>query len=143
MANFIMSFTSEVTIGLVYKAKSTNWPGGLAHLVVAALAKKYQPQHTTITRIEQRQKLNKIKMKKNEDPAKLFEQISQIENKYRYNTAAFTIDEADLIAVVLDAAPKEYQAVLTAEQRRQGVTLTIADLEITMNQHWRQIMNHR
>ena len=72
--------------------------------MVAALAKKYQPQDT-ITRVELRQKLNKIKMKKNEDPAKLFEQISQIENKY--NTAAFTIDSANLIAVVLDAASEK------------------------------------
>ena len=133
MASFTMSFTSEGTMGLVYKAKTTTWPCGLVHTVVAALAKKYQPQDT-ITRVKLRQKLNKIKMKKNEDPAKLFEQISQIENKY--NTAAFTIDSADLIAVVLDAAPKEYQAVLTAKQRRQGVNLTINNLEVMMNQHW-------
>ena len=51
MANLTMAFTSESTMGLVYKAMSTDWPSGLAHLVVAALFKKYQPQDT-ITRVE-------------------------------------------------------------------------------------------
>ena len=44
MANLTMAFTSEATMGLVYKAKTNDWPSGLAHLVVAALFKKYQPQ---------------------------------------------------------------------------------------------------
>jgi hypothetical protein len=131
-----MAFTTEGTMGLVYKAKSTDWPGGLAHQVVSALLKKHQPQDT-ITRVELRQKLNKISMSNGEDPARLFEKISQIEN--RYNTAAFSIDEADLIAVVLDAAPSQYQAVLTMEQRRLGAAIKLNDLEMTMNQHWRQL----
>jgi hypothetical protein len=37
MANLTMAFTSEMTMGLVYKAQAEEWPGGLAHLVVAAL----------------------------------------------------------------------------------------------------------
>ena len=52
-------------------------------------------------------------MKKGKDPATLFEQICRIENKY--NTAVRKIDEDDLVAVVLDAAPAEYQAVLACE----------------------------
>jgi hypothetical protein len=44
-----------------------------------------------------------------------------------------------MIAVTLDAAPAEYQAVLTSEQRVKGVVLKQADLEVAMNQHWRQI----
>jgi hypothetical protein len=35
MANLTMAFTSEMTMGLVYKAQTEEWPGGLAHLVVA------------------------------------------------------------------------------------------------------------
>lgn len=33
MASFTMSFTSEGTMGLAHKAMSSDWPGGLAHLV--------------------------------------------------------------------------------------------------------------
>jgi len=46
MANLSMAFTSEGTMGLVYKAMTTEWPNGLAHLVIKGLFKKYQPQDT-------------------------------------------------------------------------------------------------
>jgi len=135
MANLSMAFTSEGTMGLVYKAMNPEWPGGLAYLVMEALNKKYRPQDT-ITRVELRQKLNKVAMKKNQDPATLFEQVSSIENQC--NAPGVKIDEGDLIAVILDAAPEEYHAVLTLEQRLRGDKLTLNDLETAMNQFWRQ-----
>jgi hypothetical protein len=136
MANLSMAFTSEGTMGLVYKAMTTAWPNGLAHLVVRALFEKYQPQDT-MTRVELRQRLNKISMKKDTDPATLFEQVATIEN--RYNTATSQVQQEDLIAVILDAAPMEYKSVLTTEQRSKGSNLKLNDLETVMNQHWRQI----
>ena len=136
IAHLSMAFSSEGTIGLVYKAMSVEWPGGLAHLVVAALMKKYRPQDT-ITRVELRQRLNRVSMKKGQDPATLFEQLSSIENQY--TAPGKKIDEGDLIAVIFDAAPAEYHSVLTAEQRLKGDALTLSDLETAMNQHWRQV----
>ncbi len=47
---------------------STEWPGGLAHVVVAGLMKKYRPQDT-MTHVELRQRLNQFGMKKGQDPA--------------------------------------------------------------------------
>ena len=35
MANLMMAFTSEATMGLVFKAKTADWPSGLAHLVMS------------------------------------------------------------------------------------------------------------
>jgi hypothetical protein len=107
----------------------------LAHLAVAAMFKKHRPQDT-VTRVELRQALNNIKMKKGEDPATPFEQICSIENKC--NAATKKIDEDDLIAVALDAAPSECQALLTSEQRRLGTSLKIDDLKAVMGQCWRQ-----
>ena len=95
---------------------------------------KYQPQDT-VTRVEVQQMLKKVAMKKRDDPATLFEQICSIKNRY----SKTRIDEGDLIAVVLDAAPKEYQSVLTYEQRFRGNNLKLSDLESAMNQHWRQM----
>jgi len=66
----------------------------------------------------------------------LFEQVSSIENQY--NAPGVKIDEGDLIAVILDAAPEEHHAVLTLEQRLRGDKLTLNDLETAMNQFWRQ-----
>jgi hypothetical protein len=37
MANLTMAFTSKMTMGLVYKEQTEEWPGGLAYLVVEAL----------------------------------------------------------------------------------------------------------
>ena len=136
MANLTMAFTGEETMGLIYDAQSQEWPAGLAHKVVKALMSKYQPEDT-ITRVELRQMLNGVTMKKDEDPATIFEQISAIKN--RYNTSTKKIDPEELIAVVLDVAPKEYKAVLTSEQRRKGTNLVIEDLSSVMNQLWRQM----
>jgi hypothetical protein len=54
-------------------------------------------------------------LKKDTDPATLFEQLSgAIEN--RCNTTTRKIEEEDLITVVIDTAPQQYQLVLTNEQ---------------------------
>jgi hypothetical protein len=63
--------------------------------------------------------------------------LSTIEN--RYNTTTRRLDDEDKIAVVLSAAPDEYQAMLTNEQRRLGANITTEDLEEAMNQYWRQV----
>ena len=57
MACFMMAFTKDGVMQIVYKARVSTWPNGLAHLVVLALQKKYQPQDTIMC-MELRQKLN-------------------------------------------------------------------------------------
>ena len=63
------------------------------------------------------------------------EQISSVINRI----GSKKIDEEDQIAIVLDAAPEAYQAILTSEQRFKGTNLTMDDLQLAMDQHWRQI----
>ena len=135
MANLTMAFQSEATMGLVYKAMDKKWPGGLAHKVVAAMLKKFQP-NDTVTRVEMRQMLNEVSMKKDDDPSTIFEQLSSIEN--RYNTADRQMEQEDMIAVVLHAAPEKYQSVLTTEQRIQKDDISLEHLETAMTQLWRQ-----
>jgi hypothetical protein len=60
-----------------------------------------------MTRVKLRHQLNKVTLKKNADPATLFEQLSAIENR-RYNTSTRKIEEDDLIVVVMDTASQEY-----------------------------------
>jgi hypothetical protein len=82
--------------------------------------------------------LKKVLMKQNDDPRVIFEQISTIKN--RYTMATQQIEKEDLIAVVLDAANKNYQAILTCEQRVKGISVMLLDLlETAMNQHYCQI----
>jgi hypothetical protein len=137
MLHLTLAFETAGTLNIVEDVKTSDWPGGLAHLVVAVLFKKYHPQDT-MARVEMRQILNGIKMKKNEDPTVMFEQISRIKNKYNMTTTK-KIEEEDLIAVVMDASSIEYQTILTTEQRHQGINLKLSDFESAMNQHWRQI----
>jgi hypothetical protein len=136
MSNLTMAFTSKMTMGLVYKAQTEEWPGGLAYLVVEALKAKYISDDV-ITKVELRQMLGKVKMKKDDEPSILFEQLSAIiEN--RFNKPGQQILDDDLIAAVLTAAPKEYGSILTAEQQSKGMALGFTDLESARTQYWRQ-----
>ena len=132
MASFTMAFTAEQLIGLCYKAMTTEWPTGLASLVVRFLKKKYNPEDI-VTKIELRRELNAVTMGRDDDPETMFEAISLLTNKYR----SANISEEDQIAVILENAPPAYASTLTAEQRARGADLTMEDLSSAMNQLYR------
>ena len=73
-------------------------------------------------------------MTKKQNPSTIFEQIASIKNKYM--SPGTTIDESELIAVVIKAAPKEYQSLITNEQLRLGTAIRVSDLAKAMNQLW-------
>jgi Zinc knuckle len=101
------------------------------------MMKKYCPTDM-MSIVEMRQKLNKVVMKKGSDPAILFETLAVIEDKYDGS-----VDEADLIAIVLDAVTDEYQSVLMAEESAKGSKLTLIDLELIMGQHYRRLSKRK
>ena len=133
ISSLLMAFSKEGTMGIITRTISDDWPTGLGYKVIKALMKQYRPIDT-ITKVEVQQKLNKITMKKGSNPTLLFEELSGIEEKYMI--PGHKIDESDLIAIVLDVATNNYQAVLTAEQRRKGLELTLSNLEDAMYQHY-------
>lgn len=75
-------------------------------------------------------------MNSHQDPMTLFKLISAVQN--RLNSDTWEIIEEQLIAIILNAAPNDYQEVLTIEQRVQEYMLIIADLESIIYHHWRQ-----
>jgi hypothetical protein len=87
--------------------------------------------------IELRRALNAVSMKKEDDPAILFEPISATENKY--DSVNYQIPKEDRIATVLEKAPKEYGTVLTVEQRSKGNNLNSEDLHDDKSQLWRTL----
>ena len=89
IANLSIAFTSKSLIGMVYLAIITEWPSELAHMLVYAIFNKYVPQDLA-SKIYLSRTLNDVSMKKEEDPANLFEAISGIENKYNMATYQFT-----------------------------------------------------
>jgi hypothetical protein len=144
MANCSMAFTNESNLGMIFKAIAAERPAGKASTVTGLLQARCVPQDA-MTRVQLRQELNKIKMKKHEDAASLFEQIGSVTNRHRSPTGAngANVIEEDMTAIILDAAPAEHQAVLTSEQRAKGTTLARAHLEEAMNKHWRQIKSKK
>jgi hypothetical protein len=86
--------------------------------------------------VKLRSMLKSVTMRDSEDPSIIFEQVSAIRN--RYDTVTHQIDEEELIAAVLGAAPKEYTSVITSEQRAKGNQMSLEDLEIVMYQQRRQ-----
>ena len=133
MASLTMAFKTDAMLNVVFKTMTVAWPGGLAHKVVSELKRKFQPEDI-MSRVELRRSLNSIKMKEGQDPAKLFEQIYSIQNRSKIE-----IQEDEFVAVILDAASREYKAVLTTEQSRLKDNLKVADLEDVMRRHWRTI----
>jgi hypothetical protein len=81
MANLAMAFTTETLMGMIYKVATTEYSGGLAHLVLQALFKKYELDDN-ITRVEMRELLAKVNMNTHRDRTTLFEQISAIQKRY-------------------------------------------------------------
>ena len=132
MANLSMAFTSEGSMYLVYDTKDSDWPMGLAHKVTAERKQEYHLDNM-MTSVELWQMLNKVAMKQKENPKTHFKQISAIKNWY--NTGTRKSSKDDLIAIVLNAVPYEYQMVLTAVQMMYGNKLSLLNLKTAMNVH--------
>ena len=132
-ANLSLALNSEQLVRILVAGQTTAWPSGLAWRVVQALHQRFKPADI-ISKIELRRMLNQISMSHKEDPVTLFEQLSKIENQF-----STTINKADAIAIVMDAAPDEYQAILNTEQRAKGDEITLQDLAETMDQQWRSL----
>jgi hypothetical protein len=117
MACFTMAFVTEGMMMLLYQAMIPEWPNGLAYRVIESLASKFHPIDM-MSKVEVRAELNSIAMKKKVKPSDLFEKISSVKNWY--NCGVNTISEDELMAVVIGAAPIEYQSSLLNEQRNKG-----------------------
>jgi gag-polypeptide of LTR copia-type len=137
-AYLTMAITSEKLLGVIKAARTMKFPNSLAFMVMNALKKKYMPQDT-ITKVELRQELMRIKMSGEEDPSTLFEKLAKVKAR----GAAAKLDAEEMIAVVIEKAPQEYQTILTIKQRLKGAALTVDDLESAMTQHYRSVYGGR
>ena len=58
--------------------------------------------------------------------------MSAIENQFKTE-----IPEAEKVAMAIEKLPVEYQSVLTAEMRKEGIGITSSHIESAAFQHWR------
>ena len=131
MTYLTMAFTTKSKMTMIMRAQTDDWPSGLAWKVVKELLEKFKP-NDNMARVEARMMLNNVSTKNDDDPSVLFKQISQIQNCF--GLAAHTIEDGDLIATVLAAAPSRYRSILTTEQQIRGADLTLNYLEDAMRQ---------
>ena len=82
VAQLASAFSTDTALLFLYEGMSdANWPNRLAYLMVKAIKKQYMPNNL-ISKVELQQELNAVRMKKNDDPAELFNQLSEIKVKF-------------------------------------------------------------
>lgn len=133
-----MAFQTEGLISKIHAAKTQEYPEGLAWMVIAALEKEYRP-NDLLSRVDLRADMNKVRLRVNDEPTKLKEQICWLQNHYNHGTTAIA-EEADMVALVLEKAPDKYAILLKNVQLQEaeaGRDLTVTKLIDAMNNMWR------
>ena len=128
-----MAFRKQKLQGMVYKAKTKQYPSGLAHLIVQQLKQKYMPTDE-YSKVEKSKDLAQVKMRKNEDPSELVERLYTIANRYR--TTTYEVPDEELLTAMIGAAPKEYAQVITQARKEYKDDLDIDKLEQEMKEYW-------
>ena len=134
MAYLALAFDNMKLLRLIIKAKTEEWPEGEAWKVMQFLAKKYRPDDLQ-ARVELRKRLLNLKLRFDQDPSDLFDELAAIQHASAKTKAKVT--EIDLIGAVYAAAPMEYIAVLTMEESIRGEDLELEHLEEVMCKMWR------
>ena len=132
ISNMTMESATSSLMNKVYKARTVQFPGGLAYVPIDNLLKEHQPKDDT-SKVKDKVKLLEIKMQPDGDLNEIFEEISKAENEH--NDELRTLDKDDLTAVALHTENESCMSVLTSEMRLKGDVATLHGLKEAMNQH--------
>eukprot|EP00957_Ditylum_brightwellii_P016587 1246524-Ditylum_brightwellii.AAC.1 len=83
----------------------------------------------TISRVELKAKLNGVKMKNQDDPQELFDQLTEIESEYNDNENGKRVELEDLIAVIVTVLFEKYQNILTLLQVIKDENVPLDDIK--------------
>ena len=122
----------------VKKARTEEWPRGLAADIIKQMFARYKPEDTT-SQAECMDKLMRLKLNPKANPAELFTAIANIQDQYESPTNA--ISESTLTSTVLRAVPDKYKPVITSLQLVKGNNLSIDDIEEAMELFYRNELN--
>ena len=92
---------------------------------------EYRPKDQT-SLVEMNQAINKVNMNENDNPKKLFRQLTIIQTQYG---KAATPEL--LMAKAISVTPEKFKQLVTSEQINKGNGFKLADLKNVMNTHWR------
>ena len=97
MAYQALAFDNMKLLRLITKAKTEEWPEGEAWKVMQFLTKKYRPNDLQ-ARVELRKRLVNLKLRFEQDPSELFEELAAIEHASAKTKAK--VREIELIGAV-------------------------------------------
>ena len=135
MDSLIIACRSPTLVSYIYQAQSSEWPGGLAHVVVGRLMSVYQPDASS-TESDIRRAMNGVKMNVGEEPATLFAKLNRIKNRFNANGKS-VIKDSSLVTLVYEVAPMEYAPVLQSLRIMQGASVTLEEMELQMTRLWK------
>ena len=127
-----MAFKTVALMNRISDAKTADYPGGLAYLIVQGLMQKYRP-NDRISKIEALVELNKISMKADEEPDVLFNKVAAVRQTYRKSG----IDDANYLNHIINSVPSEYQGTIAFVMSDKGNSLTIEHVQKAMNTYYR------
>ena len=126
------ALSSDQMLQLLISGHTKEFLQVLAWKVVHELHKQFQPMDV-VSKIKMHKMLN-VTMK----GKKTLEQLGSIENH-----SCATTDEDEKMAVVMAAAPQDFQMILVTKQWTKGAGFTLDDIENAMSQQWRSIYGKR
>ena len=106
MSLLILAMNKPRLLGKVQAAKSADWLGWKAHVLVSSLIKKFKPIDT-IAIAEQTMKLMVLKLRRQEDSEELGDMISELETQY-----SSSIEEKQKIAAIVNSIGTQYESVI-------------------------------
>jgi hypothetical protein len=89
--------------------------------------------------LEFSQALMRLQLKQREDPSSLFTQIADLSNRY----GVHDFPEQQVIAVIMNAVPPEYRAVIANELRTKQEALTLDEVEDALESYQRHVHPHK
>jgi len=115
-------------VSCIKKAKTPEYPNGLAYLLLKRLDQKFMPKGG-FKMSGLRDQLRKLKFKDKDDPNDFFEKIAGIKNLSMQLDQTDSISKDELVSHVISATPEKYMTCIKKIIDLQKENITVDHLE--------------
>ena len=131
--------TSARDMVFIKRARTEEWPKGLASEVIRQMFARYKPEDRT-SMAEGMHKMMNLKLSPKANPADLFTTLANLQDQYDTDVDKFS--ESTMIASVLRAIPDKYKVVVTSLQIAMGNNLSVESIEDAIILQYRNELNN-
>jgi len=141
MAYLTYMLVNNRAVSCIEKAKTLEYPNGLAHLLLKRLDQKFMPKGGfKMSRL--RDKLRKLKFKDKDDPNNFFEKIAGIKNLSMPLDQTDSISKDELVSHVISATPEKLMTCIKKVIDLQKENITVDHLEEEILE-WYDLRNNK